>query len=337
VAEPGLGRRHQHCLAAHLDGVEHGQQRHQRLAAADVAHEQAEHRPGRGHVAEDRRDGGGLVCSGRVGKGSKQAGSKLAGRCDGAPALRFPPRPDQQQRQLAGQKLIVGKAPPRGPGGGRQGIDGVQQGGRLAPVGPALALQQGRLVPLGQLRQGPDGRGDQRAQARLGQSFGQRIGDDRRRRRTFGRHRQWLRVRQLPATAVPRQPAMEQHGGSGWKAAQRPVAADVEEDEVEGLAGGRGRYPQRRPAAVAGTVLADGAQQGGRLAFQIRGESQRRRGVKCSRRAVGDEVEDARCGIVEQAAQQAQQRWPHGRQLLERPEHGGQRLLARLGRCCGLG
>ena len=53
LANQQLGRRHQRRLAAGLDDVRGGEQRHHRLARADVALEQAQHALGRGEVGLD--------------------------------------------------------------------------------------------------------------------------------------------------------------------------------------------------------------------------------------------------------------------------------------------
>ena len=51
-----LGRRHQRRLCPGLDRGQHGEQRHHRLAAADVALQQPQHPRRRGHVVEDLAD-----------------------------------------------------------------------------------------------------------------------------------------------------------------------------------------------------------------------------------------------------------------------------------------
>ncbi len=53
LAREDLGRRHQRGLAARLDGGQHGDERDQRLARADIALQQAHHAGGAGHVADD--------------------------------------------------------------------------------------------------------------------------------------------------------------------------------------------------------------------------------------------------------------------------------------------
>ena len=68
LAGEDLGRGHQRRLAAGLDGGEHGEERHQGLAGADVALQQAVHPAGLGHVGGYLGDGAGLGGGRRVGK-----------------------------------------------------------------------------------------------------------------------------------------------------------------------------------------------------------------------------------------------------------------------------
>ncbi len=56
-----LGRRHDHRLVVVLDREQHGEQGHDRLSGADVAHQQAMHADGCRHVVGDLADGAPLV------------------------------------------------------------------------------------------------------------------------------------------------------------------------------------------------------------------------------------------------------------------------------------
>jgi hypothetical protein len=67
LAGENLGRGHHHALPARLDRREQRQKRHQRLARAHVALQQAVHPLGRGHVRSDLFDRAGLRAGGRIG------------------------------------------------------------------------------------------------------------------------------------------------------------------------------------------------------------------------------------------------------------------------------
>ena len=73
-----LGRRHQGRLGAGLDGLQHGGERHQRLAAADIALEEAGHRRRGCEVGADLRDRALLAGGRRVGEGGQQPGAEMA-------------------------------------------------------------------------------------------------------------------------------------------------------------------------------------------------------------------------------------------------------------------
>ena len=107
-----LGRRHHHALQAAFGGVDHGQQRHQRLARADIALHQPVHavagtqvgahlvqraplRPGQ----RERQRGDGAVRPGMGVDDARRAG--------------LPVRFARLERQLMRQRLIVGEAAAR--------------------------------------------------------------------------------------------------------------------------------------------------------------------------------------------------------------------------------
>ena len=111
----GLGRRHQRRLALMLDRAQHRVQRHDRLAAADLPHQQPLHRPRLAQVRVDRVDRRELV-AGRLERQAVQpppAQPRLAVQPVRA-GSRPPPRAAAQERELREQQLLEGQpAPPR--------------------------------------------------------------------------------------------------------------------------------------------------------------------------------------------------------------------------------
>ena len=73
-----LGRRHERRLEVVLHRQQHGEQRHDGLAGPHVAHEQAVHPVGRGHVGGDLAQRALLVAGELPGKRSPQPGGEVA-------------------------------------------------------------------------------------------------------------------------------------------------------------------------------------------------------------------------------------------------------------------
>ena len=73
-----LGRHHQCRLGAGLGRLQHGCQRHQRLAAADIALQQPQHRRRCGQLAVDLGDGPALAVGEREGQGRQQPVTQAA-------------------------------------------------------------------------------------------------------------------------------------------------------------------------------------------------------------------------------------------------------------------
>ena len=106
---PEFGRRHQRRLQAGFHRAQHGQQRHDGLAGADIALQQPQHALRRCHVLFDF----GQRLQLRIGQGEGQGGDGLGLQLAGAGDRRGPCRraggADQQQRQLVGQQLVIGQ------------------------------------------------------------------------------------------------------------------------------------------------------------------------------------------------------------------------------------
>ncbi len=148
-----FGRRHQGGLAPARRHVGHGQHGHHGLARAHVALHQPRHASARGQVGAELGQGPGLG----PGQGEGQGGLhpiRQAARRDRRGRLPLADRLALLHRQLMGQQFVERQATPDcGPGlevggGGRR----VQGGQGVAPAGPALAGEPGRVLPFGQLR-----------------------------------------------------------------------------------------------------------------------------------------------------------------------------------------
>ena len=89
LARQKLGRRHEGGLRAGLDRGRHGEQRHDGLAAADIALQQAQHAVGAGEIGVDLAKHAGLRAGELEGKLRRGwPGEVLPGEARGRPALR---------------------------------------------------------------------------------------------------------------------------------------------------------------------------------------------------------------------------------------------------------
>ena len=114
LAREKLGRRHQRALRAGLDRAGKSEQSHHRLAAADIALQQAEHAVRAGKVGVDLPERAGLRACELEGKGSdnRLAQSSRGGKPPAGSLLHA--LADHGERKLIGEQLIVGKAHPCG-------------------------------------------------------------------------------------------------------------------------------------------------------------------------------------------------------------------------------
>ena len=158
LARQDLGRRHQRGLGAGLDRVEHGEQRHHRLAAADIALQQPQHARRRRHVGGDlgerlaaaprsaRRAGRAITLSRSAALGLERAAGQ-------APLM----RPHQRDRELVGQQLVDrrGAGAPAPPGSRSAALCGAcaassasRQAGQLC----AREIGRRRAIPADRAR-----------------------------------------------------------------------------------------------------------------------------------------------------------------------------------------
>ncbi len=152
LARQDLGRRHQRRLRSRLDRVEHGEERHHRLAAADIALQQPQHPQRRRHVAGDLGERLALPHGQREGQGADHFLVQRARRGERTARQALLVRAHQRDRELVGQQLVEGEALARR----RQGQEIVgrlrrmrgQQ--RIAPRRPFLAREPGRVLPFRQ-------------------------------------------------------------------------------------------------------------------------------------------------------------------------------------------
>ena len=109
-----LGRRHQRRLRAGLDRGRHGEQRDHGLAAADIALQQAEHAVRAGEIGVDLAERAGLRAGEREGQGGEDAlRVSVPSAAMERPAPRRELAPDDGERKLIGEKLVIGEPLPR--------------------------------------------------------------------------------------------------------------------------------------------------------------------------------------------------------------------------------
>ncbi len=236
LAREDLGRGHQRGLAAGLDGGEHGEERDEGLAGADVALEQAVHPLPGGHVGGDLGDAALLRGGEPVRQCGDDPGAQPAVAAGGDAPGAFHPGAGDGEGQRVGEQLVVGEAlAGRGRGHeiGRAG-GGMGGGEGGVPVGPAPLALQARFDPFGQRPDALEG-GLHGAVHRLeGEALSQRID------RLEGRERLGLAGAQDVVGVDHLGDAVEQLDAAGDDAPlaarerrAQPVGAGVEEHELE--------------------------------------------------------------------------------------------------------
>ncbi len=149
-----LGRRHQRRLRAGLDRAQHGEQRHQRLAGADIALQQPQHPARRRQVGVDL--GQRLSCEAvgawpnaaqRLGaqRRRRRSARGRAARAPGRAPARAPPGRPAARRRRGGARATRSGGVSAGACTARRAV---------GEAGPALAAQQGGVVPLRQVAAG---------------------------------------------------------------------------------------------------------------------------------------------------------------------------------------
>ncbi len=236
LARQDLRGRHQRRLHAGFHRVEHGDEGHHGLAAADIALQQAQHPVRRGHVAADLRQGLALGVGELIGQRRDRLLPQHALGLEDAAREALALIAHQGHRQLIGQELVVGQALARRRRGQQIRIGGrrVEHGHGLAPRRPLPPLHQRRVGPFRQRRRPLDGSGDGFLQRPHRQSAGQRV--DRLHRRQplgFGDVDDVIGVGDLDLIVEMLDPAAHHPDRSHRKQAFEVIALDVEEHEVE--------------------------------------------------------------------------------------------------------
>ena len=113
LAGEDLGRGHHRRLPARFDHLRHRQQRDDGLARPDVALQQPQHALLGSQIIADVVDRLTLRAREREGQGGLEAPGQSAFSDMGAAGNDAHPRPHEQERELIGQKLVIGK-PRRG-------------------------------------------------------------------------------------------------------------------------------------------------------------------------------------------------------------------------------
>ena len=200
-----LRGRHQRRLRAGLGGAQHRQQRHQRLARADIALQQPQHGPRRRHVSVDLRPARGSARASAGSRNAQRLGPQMpvaleraarARPCAQRGAARArPARPATRHRR-------GGCARPPAPHRRVRRLHPAKRGGEAGPAPPRRA---GRLDPFGKLRQAGEGARHGAAHEPVGDAGRQRPDrlDLRHLSRALDRqHVIWMRQRQLVGEAL---------------------------------------------------------------------------------------------------------------------------------------
>ena len=265
LAGQDFGRRHDGGLAARLHRPQHGQHRHQGLAAADIALQQPQHAVGGGQVGVYLRQGGHLAGGGRKAEGGQRLGPQLPGAGQCLPRAVPNPPADQAQRQLPGQQLVI-----------RQALAAQCQGFRpvrvlpaaqaLGKAGPGFPPQQGGVVPFRQVHQVVKCQAHHLGHLAAMQPLGQRpfpleLGD----------HVGWLDIVGVgdgAAVAVHLQRAADLADAAHGQAALDPFRAVAEHRDGQHGRAGPGPHPYGLAARADPVVLQHLDLAGHRLAMQ---------------------------------------------------------------------
>ena len=174
LARQNLRRRHQRGLRARLDGRRHGEQRDDGLAAAHIALQQAHHAVRRRKVGVDLREHAELRRREPERKLGEDRSAKSAWGGKDASGAAAQPLPNDRQRELVGEELVIGEPRPRGGGSAEIGI-GPRRMQPLDDFGearPLLLLEPARVDPFRQFRHTAQGLRDGFAQCRIGEPGG---------------------------------------------------------------------------------------------------------------------------------------------------------------------
>ena len=169
-----FGRRHQGCLRAALDRVQHGEEGDERLSGADIALQHAQHALAGGHVGEDLVQRLVLAAGEAELEGGQCLGAQDAIAFQRAAADLTHAGARQIEGELAGQQLVISEAA----AGGCLRVDVGERAWRMdgldrrVPVRPGLLLQPGGVLPFLQHRDPVDGVCDGAGECFLRQAFG---------------------------------------------------------------------------------------------------------------------------------------------------------------------
>ena len=223
-----FGRRHQRGLRAGLDRAQHREQRNQRLARADIALQEPQHAPLRTHVALDLGQRLELVRGRTVAEARERPGLQRAVAAQAPAAAAAHPAAHERERELPGQQLVVREAAPRLRARDRVG-GCLNAAERVEKAGPALAAEQGGIVPLGQLghaRESPAHRGCDLARPQSSRQRPHRL-DQREPFRLVGKHHV-IGMWQSDTVPEPLELAGHDEFRAGWHLG---LPREAEEDE----------------------------------------------------------------------------------------------------------
>ncbi len=232
-----LGRRHDRRLAAGFDRSQHGEGGDQRLAAADIALQEAEHPHRLCHVALDLGEHPSLPGGKVKGQSAEHRPTQPAIARERAPGLPGGGAAHHRQRQMVGKQLVVGK-PLTGRRverelSGAHGLVEAAQG--FAEARPPPALEPGPVLPFGQFGQPFESASRDPPEQPLAQSLGQQVDRlQRRRSGELGRGQDQLGMDDLPVAAKARQPAADHPPRALGQRVPQIRLAHSKEDQIEG-------------------------------------------------------------------------------------------------------
>ena len=263
LAGEQLGRRHERRLPAGLDHRRRGEQRHHRLAGADIALQQPQHALGQSEIVDDVVERLLLRMGERIGQAFQDARAQGSGDGGAAAGLAAHMCAQQRQRQLAGEQFVIGKPRP-GQTLGRHVVRlmrPMQIAQRVGEGGKALARDPRPVLPFRQTGQAGQRTVHCAPHIAQCQALGERI--DRLHQRQLGK----ARFVDHPVRMHHLQHAVVKFGSAGDEAqlARRQellqvVLARVEKCERQraGVVAGDDPVGRARPVRRRRTVLLDG-------------------------------------------------------------------------------
>ena len=317
-----------------------------RLAAADIALEQAQHSLGPRQVGIDLADGALLRVGQTKGQGAQERAAQPAIADNAAARGAALVRTHEAERQLAGQQLVECEPSARG----RLGADVVwciglvQAAQRAVEARPSLPRQPGRILPLRQFGQPRQRFADTPPEPALAETLGQRIqGLERTGAGELVGQRDQFGVYDLPFAPEPTKRAAHYPLFALGQDPAQVGFARLEEHEVHNRAAGRAAHlvgqartcrTQAPPSAWrrAGLMPLHADQQGHPLALAQSGGAGLQPALDQGVRQMPEQIQAAGIGHAEQPAEDGAEARADAAQSAHRSQQLGQRIRGIVGR-----